>query len=134
MKQKILAAILLVAVIGAYVGYTMYNKPVAATADKKTDLQIEAPTLFAEFEQNEEAANAKYNDKTIEVKGILKAVEQEGDKITLQLQAGEMGGISCEMQDKSGADALKPGDTVTVKGVCTGMLMDVVLVRCVLSK
>ena len=45
-----------------------------------------------------------------------------------------MGGVSCEMQDTSGTENIKAGDSVTIKGVCTGVLMDVVLVRCVLAK
>ncbi|OWY22185.1 hypothetical protein C7N43_22325 [Sphingobacteriales bacterium UPWRP_1] len=134
MKKYILIAILAIGAIGAYIGKTMYDKPVASTADVKTEVQIDAATLFTEFEQNEQSAGDKYNDKAIAVKGTVQGVTTEGDKTTVMLNGGDMGGVSCEMQDKTGVDNLKQGDAVTIKGVCTGYLTDVILVRCVLDK
>jgi hypothetical protein len=134
MKKYILIAIIATAAIGAYIGKTMYDKPVGSTADVKTDLEIDAATLFAEFEQNEQSANDKYNDKTIAVKGIVQGITTEGEKTTIMLKGGDMGGVSCEMQDKTGVDKFNKGDAVTVKGFCTGYLTDVVLVRCVLAQ
>lgn len=134
MKTKFLVALLIIAAIGSYVGLKMYNKPVSQTSDLKTDLQVDAQALFAEFEQDENAANQKYNDKAVEVKGVVVNVSNEGGKATVTLKGGDMGGVSCEMQDTSGTENIKAGDSVTIKGVCTGVLMDVVLVRCVLAK
>lgn len=134
MKKYALIAIVAIAAIGAYIGKTMYDKPLSSTADVKTDLQIDAATLFTEFDQNEQSANDKYNDKAIAVKGVVQGITTEGDKTTVMLKGGDMGGVSCEMQDNTGVAALKEGDAVSIKGVCTGYLTDVVLVRCVLNK
>jgi len=45
-------------------------------------------------------------------------------------------GVICEFQakHKKEADELRPGQQIIVKGICTGMLLDVVLVRCVLEQ
>ncbi|QQS29197.1 MAG: hypothetical protein IPM47_20575 [Sphingobacteriales bacterium] len=134
MKTKALFVLLIVAALGGYIGWNMYNKPVSQTTDLKTDLQVDAQALFAEFEQDENAANQKYNDKAIEVSGVITGIEAQDGKTTVALKGGDMGGVSCEMQDASGTENLKPGDAVVIKGVCTGVLMDVVLVRCVLKK
>ncbi|OWY21744.1 hypothetical protein C7N43_06405 [Sphingobacteriales bacterium UPWRP_1] len=133
MKKYILIAVLVIGAVGAYIGKTMYDKPVASTSDVKTDLEIDAATLFTEFEQNEQSAGDKYNDKNIAVKGTVQGVTTEGGKTTVILKGGDMGGVSCEMQDNTGVDKLKEGDAVTIKGFCTGYLTDVVLVRCVLQ-
>ena len=45
--------------------------------------------------------------------------------------AGIMCGFDKTAIDKSN---LKPGDTIRIKGICTGYLMDVVLNKCTLEK
>jgi hypothetical protein len=39
-----------------------------------------------------------------------------------------MFGINCTMEEKDGN--IKEGDEVVLKGICTGYLTDVVLIRC----
>jgi hypothetical protein len=45
-------------------------------------------------------------------------------------------GINCSMDEEYNNDIkdLKQGDTVTVKGICSGLLLDVILTRCVVVK
>ena len=133
--KRLLGIGLLLALLGLGVGYFMYNKPHQNMDKAKVDVALEASELFTAFETNEAEANEKYLDKIIKVSGTVKEVSTD-DKgnISVTLESGsEMFGVVCQMDDltKHAKTNFEPGEQVTFKGVCTGMLMDVVLVRCV---
>ncbi|MEJ8757157.1 hypothetical protein WG947_09130 [Pontibacter sp. H259] len=136
--KKIILIVLSVAVIGVVAALLMYNKPHRDTASSESDFAVEAPALLQEFTENEPAANQKYLDKVVAVKGKVKSIttDEEGN-INLTLNANnDMAGVICTIPkaEASSAADVKEGDEVTVKGVCTGVLMDVVLIRCVVEK
>jgi hypothetical protein len=58
--------------------------------------------------------------------------EQGESTILLKNDAAPFG-VSCTMQasQKKQISTIQPGDWVVIKGLCTGMLMDVILVQCV---
>lgn len=135
--KKLLGIGLLLALIGLGVGYFMYNKPHQNMERAKADVSIKATELFSAFESDESAANEKYLDKIIQVSGAVKEVstDEEGN-ISLTLESGsEMFGVICQMDNLTEHEKtdFQPGEQVTLKGKCTGMLMDVVLVRCVVA-
>lgn len=135
--KRLLGIGLLLALLGLGVGYFMYNKPHQNMDKAKVDVALEASELFTAFETNEAEANEKYLDKIIKVSGTVKEVSTD-DKgnISVTLESGsEMFGVVCQMDDltKHAKTNFEPGEQVTFKGVCTGMLMDVVLVRCVVA-
>jgi len=131
-KKIILSAIALALLIGALVGYKMYNKPHRDLAEANADYELSATELFADYETGETAANAKYLDKVIRVEGeILTVSTDEAGQTSLTLDAGGiMGGVICQLDPEIGDTAFSEGQQVTLNGLCTGMLMDVVLVRC----
>lgn len=133
MKKLIIIVLVLIA-IGGVAGYFMYNKPHQSTAAAPSDFVVSAQTLFQEFNTDEAAANTKYLDKVVKVKGTVKAVEtDEAGNVTMTLDAAnEMFGVICTIPNDNAAQLPEVGEEVTVKGVCTGKLMDVVLIRCVL--
>jgi uncharacterized protein (UPF0333 family) len=129
--KYLLVALALIVITGFY----FYNKPVKSTSSKIADITIKAEELFNQFESNENQANQMYLDKVVSVKGIIKtiAINDSMQAITLNANA-EMAGVICEMeQNEKLPDGIKPGDAINIKGICTGMLMDVVLVRCVIE-
>ncbi|MCB0597633.1 MAG: hypothetical protein H6557_31345 [Lewinellaceae bacterium] len=135
--KRLLGIGLLLALLGLGVGYFMYNKPHQNMDKAKVDVALEASELFTAFETNEAEANEKYLDKIIKVSGTVKEVSTD-DKgnISVTLESGsEMFGVVCQMDDltKHAKTNFEPGEQITFKGVCTGMLMDVVLVRCVVA-
>ena len=101
----------------------------------KADVAISAPDLFAEFSADEATANTSYLDKVIQVEGTVKEVSQSADGLTkVTLESGDdMFGVICQLDQLSEHKRtdFQTGESVTFKGKCTGMLMDVVLVRCV---
>lgn len=120
---------------GGIVAYKMYNKPHRDIAAEAANFTLTADALFAEYEANEEASNAKYLDKVIEVSGKIESIDKtEEGKTSVILTAADamMGGVSATMHNTqaSGVSAYKKGDNIQLKCRCTGKLMDVVLVDC----
>jgi hypothetical protein len=135
--MKYIKYLLLLAAIGAAVGFYMYNKPHQNMERAAADVTMTAPELFQAFEEDELAANEAYLDKVVEVKGKVQDVSKDDEGLTsLTLNSGsDMFGVICqfdELTDHSKTE-FEVGEEVTVKGICTGKLMDVVLVRCVVK-
>ncbi|HQU60286.1 MAG: hypothetical protein KDD02_22515 [Phaeodactylibacter sp.] len=134
MKKYLVALVLLVA-LGAGVGYLIYNKPFQDMNSAKADITLTAAELFTAFESDENAANSKYLDKVVQVSGTVKEVSTGDDgNISITLDSGsDMFGVICQLDNltEQPRKDFKEGEQLTLKGVCTGMLMDVVLVRCV---
>lgn len=136
-----LVVILLVAFIGfLFIKLYVFKKPDASVASKKPDVEITAKDLVNSFETNEKTANAKFLAKIILVQGVVDNVaETKSDtasEITVYLKdKEETSGVMCSFNKSVlQKDLLKPGDSVKIKGICSGYLMDVVLNKCALVK
>lgn len=134
-KTLIFLGIILLLAVAAF-AYLQYNKPHRNTADEVPVETLSAQGLLQEYQANEAAANEAYLDKLLLVKGKLMQVKQAEDGTTsLMLDTGDpMSAISCQLlaQEAEKLAAYQEGDEIVVKGICTGKLMDVVLVRSVI--
>ena len=131
MKKFLIITVILVLGAAIY-GYLEFNRGVESNAEAKSDVTISANELLTAFQTDEAAANAKYNDKVVEVTGAVRDAQQTEGKLVVSLDAGDsMAGVTCEMDPNNKRTDYKTGDQVTLKSTCSGMLMDVVLVRCV---
>lgn len=96
-----------------------------------TEMKVNAASLYSAFEEDETAANTTYVGKVIEVSGSLLAAEQNnaGGYVLNLTAASPLGQITCNLAPKKkfSASAIKINQILTVKGVCTGYLFDVVL-------
>ncbi len=113
-----------------------YNRTNADTADLKASIQIDALALLKHYETDEGQANKEYNGKVISVKGRVIKIEDTGDSKKVILGDGiSMNGVICEFQTTENVKVkeLVPTQEVKIKGICTGILLDVVLVRCVIE-
>ena len=131
--KKVLLVLLALAALGAGIGFYMFNKPLTSTQSMKTDYKIQSNALLTDFEENEVEANAKYLDKVIEMTGEIDKVEIKDEKTSVYL-ATDNPLSSIIFQLEQPLEDLSEGQVVTLKGICTGYLMDVVLVRAVLIK
>ena len=133
--KKISIYILIIGLLGIFIGYKMYNKPHINVAEKPVEITIIANTLLADFSSDETKANTKYLDKIIAVKGRVANVEFNGEKAAISLQTeDDFGSVVCYLvkdEFKKSAE-MKEGQEVILKGICTGFLMDVILVKCVI--
>jgi hypothetical protein len=133
MKKIIIAVVIVLGSAFAY-GYYLFHKPHQGIANKDAAFTMESRQLFNEFDQNEAEANKKYLGKVITVSGKVadKGVDSKG-AMSIILEGGEMAGVGCQFDKNALKDIqnVKKGQFIKVKGMCTGMLMDVVLVDCV---
>lgn len=134
MFKKILILLLFLGTAGAAVGFYLFNKPHESVLEKEAEFKMESAALVSDFEADENVANKKYNGKVVEVTGIVseKSKDDKG-KLNISLQGEDLAGIGCVFENagQEKAGQLKEGDKVKIKGVCTGILMDVVMVDCV---
>ena len=131
-KKKLIIAILGLAIVVAFIGYKMYNKPHVDVAKAKSDITLTANTILNDFTTNETAANAKYLEKIIAVTGEVSNIKIEKDKGIVTLKTNDdFGSVLCHLSENAtkNINSIKEGQTVTIKGICTGYLMDVILVK-----
>lgn len=132
--KKVLLVILVVIVAAVSYGLYEYFRPNAKTVDLQPDVVITAVDLYNNYEENEDSANIHYLNKVIEVSGMVSDVKTDTSGIVVTIDGGNgMFGISCSLQ-KTDEEIMKPEKhtPITIRGICTGMLMDVVLTRCVI--
>lgn len=130
--KKIIIGILVLGIIGAFVGYKMYNKPHVDVSEASADITISANKILEEFSSDETTANSKYLEKIIEVKGVVSETKLEKEKGIITLKTNDdFGSVLCHLSDEATQkmSALKEGQTITVKGICTGYLMDVIIIK-----
>jgi hypothetical protein len=139
MKSKNIVWILLAGVIiiaGIAMVYSVYHKPHRQASNEAPALEVQATELYNAYVSDEVRADSLYLDKVLQVNGVVEKIlaNAQGEKV-LMLETPELFGISCSM-DSSQQDKLQhieAGTTVAIKGICHGMLMDVILVKCVLT-
>jgi putative exporter of polyketide antibiotics len=125
-----LLSALLIMVTGGVVGYKMYTKPHRSVKDAKT-VRVSAPELVSAYDSNEAEANAQYLDKVLEVKGeIIEISKNQKEEPVITLKGTDMSGIICTFEGTATSE-IKLNSSVVIKGICTGFLTDVVLVRCI---
>lgn len=133
--KKIILFILVLGVIGAGVGYYLYNMPVGSLENKKADAAVTADQLVVAYEADEKAADAAYLGKVLEVKGKVSGITEEDGRRKIQLETSNpISMIICEMEDGSETGNIQAGDEVSIKGRCSGYLSDVILVQSILVK
>ena len=101
-------------------------------------LPVTAEQLDADYRTNVAAAEARYDGQVLAVTGKVVRVVREGSqtRYTLNLEAGT-GIVTCEFTESAQRPlaALERGQTVTVRGLCTGRAGEVVKIKdCVLAK
>lgn len=136
-KYKIsLLTILVVISFAAIYAYKEYNRGLPDTRQRKTLFEIDAREFLKQFEDNEPEAAARYIDKTISVRGTVAYTNVTDTSATVYLNGSSAASVICEFQKDSYTEPqkLKEGDLVTIKGICSGYLMDVVMVRCVVDE
>jgi len=116
-------------------GFYQYSRPHASVQDKQTAFTITADSLFAAFSANEPVASKTFMNKVLEVKGIVQDLTTSDRQPILLLQTQGTGLVNCLMAVDSATifSTIKKNSTVIIKGKCSGFLMDVNLVDCVIK-
>jgi len=125
-----------IALAGILAALYMYNLKHTDMAKAKPDFIITATLLQKEFEDNETAASAKYTNKIIEVTGIIASIKPaENNVINITLKTGsDFSSVICTFPAIANPSELMPGNDITLRGECSGFLMDVLLNNCAVIK
>lgn len=133
-KYKIVYLLIAAGLLGGSVGYHLYNEKNPSLAGAKADFSTNSTNLYEYFESDEAKANALYMDKVIEVTGVVEKVVTDEQVCSIYLTTGSLiGYVIAELESCDTATDAHKGMSVTVKGVCTGYLSDVILVRSVID-
>jgi hypothetical protein len=127
-KKIIWLGILLIALGGAWYGYSEYSRSNKNYQHVKPDFSISASDLIHEYEAGDSAASLKYNGKAIEVSGNVKTIDKD-EKGFYTITLGDstsLSSVRCSMDTthKDDAAGLIAGSSVTLRGACTGFYKD----------
>jgi tRNA_anti-like len=125
--KKLLLVILVVAIAGGLYAYYQYNRKPAGVADQEA-VKINAAALVASFMNDEKAAQATYNNKVLEVVGVV-----ADHKTTILLQSDDpLSSVFCTLENKL-TTLPKVGDEIIVKGFYAAYTTDVLLTGCIIK-
>jgi hypothetical protein len=130
--------ILLLLLIVAGWAYYQFQRPHQSAAGETANVTIGADSLYGQYLSDEKGCDTKYLGKVVQVNGKLSEIQHSGQSEIWILSTGANngGGVNCQLfpGEKVPEPHPKPGDIVTVKGRCTGFLMDVNLSDCIVIK
>ena len=100
----------------------------------KPDFKVTASALQKAFEDDETKASATYINKILEVTGKISSIKPAEDKVvSVSLVTGsDLSSVNCTFPAVRDPSVFKEGDEITVRGECSGFLMDVLLNNCAL--
>ncbi|MDI3322437.1 OB-fold protein [Pinibacter soli] len=136
MRKKVLflAAGIVLLCVAAW-AYYAYQKPHTDARDIAPSANVNAADLFNAYLSNETEADKKYTGKVISIKGTVNAVQKDSTTVNILLSAGDKapGGINCSFYNAQSFKVPAINSPITIKGRCTGFLLDVNVVDCVIE-
>jgi hypothetical protein len=110
----------------------LYNLKATDMAKAKPDFIVTAVFLQKAFEDNETAASTMYINKILEVTGKIASVKPaENNVLSISLVTGsELSSVICTFPAITDPTKFRTGDEITLRGECSGFLMDVLLNNC----
>jgi hypothetical protein len=111
-----------------------YNLKSTDMAKAKPDFILTASSLQKAFEDDETKASVTYINKIVEITGKIASVKPaENSVVNISMVTGsDLSSIICTFPAVSDPSVFSVGDEITVRGECSGFLMDVLLNNCAL--
>jgi hypothetical protein len=127
-----LLVVLLIAIGSILTALILYNKKHPDTAKAKPDFVVTATALQKAFEDNEATASTRYINKILEVRGtIVSITTADSTNTNISLKTGsDISSVICTFRKITNFTKFKTGDEITLRGECSGFLMDVLLNNC----
>ena len=129
-KNKIIIAIALIAAIafGVYYYVFVYSSQHRRQVQSETGIVITSDSLVAKYQADENLANSLYLNKAVVVTGNLLSIDknQEGKTTLVIGRSDSFSNVSVTMISTAPITQ-KVGESITIKGLCTGALSDVVI-------
>ena len=144
LKRLLISGIVL-ASIGAAIYWYIATEKFADTKDREAAFTVNAIDFIREFRKDDSASNKKYRKKIIAVNGRVSELESP-DSATVNIKfidttTGDYTIFAFQEQYLAEAKSVKVGDSVSVKGSCSGSIYSDLLdaynigfIRCTLNK
>jgi len=131
MKKNIILGVLLVGALSVVgVWYFIFYRPTHHVRDIASEdaIVVSAKDIVKEFQTNETASNTKYLNKVAEITGeVVEAKKDQTGKPTVTLKSDDsFSNVFVTLRGDKQLD-VKGGSTITIRGVVTGFLSDVVV-------
>jgi hypothetical protein len=128
MRKIIYICLMLVIVAIAGTVYYVFNKPHRNVVNEESEFFLSSDQLLAEYDKDTAAANKKYLDKVIQLKGKISDIvtDQKGGIVIVLNDGKSMFGITCSISENSKEIVRKTqkGSEISLKGICTGGTVD----------
>jgi tRNA_anti-like len=134
-KNVAIIVAIIVALLVLYF-YKEYQRKPADLTGIQPVAKINAAIIIDQYTNDESKANQQYLGKIIEVDGMITEIINQQDTLINVLlgDTNSVHKVSC-LLDKRYFNEIKiyhTGQPITIKGICTGFLMDAELNRCVI--
>jgi len=136
MKKYIFFVALALLIVGSVVYYF-------ATFDYRNDIAslevaeyIDTDKLLSIFNEDEQTGNDRFLGRIIVVNGRVSSVSIDGNRPTIVLETSSpVSEVVCELNGElfNEEHNVQVGDYISIKGECTGYLMDIILVNCIIT-
>jgi hypothetical protein len=120
MKRNIIIIVLLLLVIGGFIGFRMFNEKTPDIVNKKPDAAVNAQSLVAAFDADTASAVKQYLDKIVEVTGTVKRIDTTGSVILGEEGMASEVVIGLDRRHMKDYEKLKIGAPAVMQGVCSG--------------
>ena len=129
-KNKIIIIIAIIAAIAfsAYYYIFIYSSNNHRQVQSETGIVITSDSLVAKYQADEKLANSLYLNKAVVVTGVILSIDknQEGKTTLVIGRSDSFSNVSVTMISTAPITQ-KVGESITIKGLCTGALSDVVI-------
>jgi hypothetical protein len=121
--------------IGGIYGAREYSRRLPDTHRLRAAFHFNAGELLRQFEAEEVNATKQYAGSVISVEGLIDSVQTTTGTVFLN-GGNSISSVMCQFDPENLHELLelKNARPITIKGVCSGYLMDVVMIRCVVEK
>ena len=135
-KKNIAIIVVVIVIILAGYSYKEYYRKPADITTIEPAAKINVAAIVELYQNDESKANQQYLNKTIQVEGtITQIINQQDTLINVFMgDTNSVSNVSCLLDKKyfNGIKKYTVGQPITIKGICTGFLLDVELNRCVI--
>jgi hypothetical protein len=129
-KNKIIIIIAFIAAIAfsAYYYIFIYSSNNHRQVQSEIGIVITSDSLVAKYQADENLANSLYLNKAVVVTGVLLSIDknQEGKTTLVIGRSDSFSNVSVTLTNNAPITQ-KVGAPITIKGLCTGALSDVVI-------
>jgi hypothetical protein len=128
--KRILIAVLGIIVVFGVVYWIVATDKFSDTKSRKASFTMSVNDFIHEFQQDEKAFNQKYTDKIVAINGRVTEIEAADTTMNIKMVDTISGAIvifAFQAQHLAEAKAVKVGDSISIKGACSGGIISDIL-------